>query len=91
MRFTCWEEEHGGLMGLGEAGEESIMPESPDLRRGDDEEAGSFTGCQPAQARVEGAQQSGDDVDVVRGGGGGDADGGHDGFMVSPFWSAMQW
>jgi hypothetical protein len=30
-------------------------------------------------------------VDVVGGGRGGDANRGHSGFMVSPFWASMQW
>ena len=83
VRFARGEKEHGGLMGRRKAGEEGLVPERPDLRRGDDEEARSLSRRQLAQARVERAQQAGGDGDGVGGGGGGDANRGHGESMVS--------
>ena len=72
-------EEEDGWLGVGwEAGEETPMPESPDLGRGDDEGLGRlytpasklagdpvFARVELAQAWVEGAQKAGADGDVV--------------------------
>ena len=73
--FACGQEED--LRRCGEAGEKRFRPGLPDVRGGDDEDARGFGGEEFSDARVEGAEDSGCDVDLVRGGGSGDGDGGH--------------
>ncbi len=83
------EEDGGGLLSLGEGGEEGFGPEGPDLGRGDDEGAEGFAWVEPAEARVEGAQEPGSDGDVVGCGRGGDGDDGHDVSMVPQAWRGV--
>ena len=94
VRFAGGEKQGCWLLVAGEGREEAIVPERPDCGRGDDEEAEGLSRCQPAQARVERAQQAGGDGDGVGGGGGGDTNGGHGEVMVSHvsgFGCAMRW
>ena len=82
VRFACGEKRNGGLMGSGKLARKP-RARAPKSGRGDDEEARGLAGCQPAQTRVERAQKAGGDVDVVHGGGGSNANGGHNEVMVS--------